>query len=115
MRSIDEWFVRRKGFAFGLMWAGTGTSGIVVPFLLEWLLNDYGYQTALRVWALILVSTKKSTSPMPDDSWRKAAEGIEVIVSARQTNTGRLNPIPSPNRLILCFLVGAYDSIDIFR
>lgn len=36
------------------MWAGTGTSGIVVPFLLEWLLNDYGYQTALRVWALIL-------------------------------------------------------------
>ena len=23
---VDEWFIRRKGFAFGVMWAGTGVS-----------------------------------------------------------------------------------------
>lgn len=22
---LDEWFIRRKGLAFGIMWAGTGT------------------------------------------------------------------------------------------
>ena len=50
---LDEWFVRRKGLAFGIMWAGTGTSGMVVPLLMTWLLEDYGFRTALRIWAVI--------------------------------------------------------------
>ncbi|KAF2149437.1 MFS monocarboxylate transporter [Myriangium duriaei CBS 260.36] len=50
---LDEWFIAKKGMAFGLMWAGTGTSGAVVPFLMQWLLNKYGHATALRVWTII--------------------------------------------------------------
>ena len=50
---LDEWFIRRKGLAFGIMWAGTGTSGMVVPLLMTWLLGDYGLRTALRIWAII--------------------------------------------------------------
>jgi hypothetical protein len=30
---VDEWFVRSKGIAFGVMWAGTGFSGISVPYI----------------------------------------------------------------------------------
>lgn len=56
MYLIDEWFVARKGLAFGVVWTGTGTAGAIVPFLLQWLLDDYGFRTALRVWAVILVS-----------------------------------------------------------
>lgn len=53
---LDEWFVARKSLAFGIMWAGTGCAGVIVPFLMEWLLNAYGFRTALRVWVVILVS-----------------------------------------------------------
>ena len=54
MQLIGEWFVQRRGLAFGLVWAGTGVSGIVVPFLLQWLLDTYGFRTTLRVWSVIL-------------------------------------------------------------
>jgi hypothetical protein len=53
---IEEWFVVRRGMAYGVMWAGTGSAGIVVPFLLQWLLDSYGFRVALRTWAVILVS-----------------------------------------------------------
>ena len=36
------------------MWAGTGSAGIIIPFLSSWLLNTYGFRTTLRVWAVIL-------------------------------------------------------------
>ena len=52
---IEEWFVVRRGMAYGVMWAGTGSAGIVVPFLLQWLLDSYGFRVALRTWAVILV------------------------------------------------------------
>ncbi|RHZ61288.1 hypothetical protein CDV55_104257 [Aspergillus turcosus] len=51
---MDEWFARRKGLAFGIMWAGTGLAGVVLPVVLQWLLNTYGYRVALRAWAVIL-------------------------------------------------------------
>ena len=52
---LDEWFVRRKGLAFGIMWAGTGVSGVCIPFVMTWGLNKYSYATILRAWAMSLV------------------------------------------------------------
>ncbi|KAI1108731.1 MFS monocarboxylate transporter [Nemania sp. NC0429] len=52
---LGEWFVERKGLAFGLLWAGTGISGAIVPPLMEWGLSKYGFQTMLRAWALATV------------------------------------------------------------
>ena len=52
---LDEWFVHRKGFAYGIMWAGTGVSGIVVPLVMNWGLDKYGHSTMLRAWAIALV------------------------------------------------------------
>lgn len=51
---IDEWFVRRKGMAYGIMWSAAGFWGAVLPLLLECLLTAYGFRTALRVWAVVL-------------------------------------------------------------
>ncbi|KAM3540998.1 hypothetical protein ARSEF1564_006093 [Beauveria bassiana] len=51
---MDEWFVRRKGLAYGIMWSGTGLGGIATPLLLEFLLGRYGFRVALRVWAAAL-------------------------------------------------------------
>ena len=52
---IDEWFVRRKGFAFGIMWAGSGCGGLAGPLILHWGLSKYGVKTFLRGWAIALV------------------------------------------------------------
>lgn len=54
MQLIGEWFIQRRGLAFGLVWAGTGVSGIVVPFLLQWLLDSYGFRTTLHIWSVVL-------------------------------------------------------------
>lgn len=44
---IDEWFVKRKGLAYGIMWSGTSLAGVILPLLLERLLESYGYQTSM--------------------------------------------------------------------
>ncbi|KAI1844421.1 hypothetical protein JX266_009308 [Neoarthrinium moseri] len=49
---LNEWFVERRGFAYGIVFAGGGVSGVGLPFLMEWLLAAYGYRTALRVAAV---------------------------------------------------------------
>lgn len=67
MMILDEWFINRKGFAFGVMWAGLGTSGSVYPFLMQWLLDKYGYRTALRVWAVIFVSPPSALSALDSE------------------------------------------------
>ncbi|KAH8195106.1 hypothetical protein TruAng_010726 [Truncatella angustata] len=51
---IDEWFVKRKGMAYGIMWSAAGFGGVVLPLLFEVLLNKYGFRTTMRIWACIL-------------------------------------------------------------
>ncbi|KAI1844810.1 hypothetical protein JX266_009038 [Neoarthrinium moseri] len=51
---MDEWFVKRKGLAYGIMWSGTGLAGVVLPLMMESLLARFGYQTTLRLWAGLL-------------------------------------------------------------
>ncbi|KAF2278820.1 MFS general substrate transporter [Westerdykella ornata] len=53
---IEEWWVRRRGFAYGVMMAGFGISGAVLPLILQWLLHSYGFRTTLRVCALAFVA-----------------------------------------------------------
>ncbi|KAJ5698770.1 hypothetical protein N7462_000775 [Penicillium macrosclerotiorum] len=52
---MDDWFVQKKGLAFGIMWAGTGLSGVILPVVLQWMLGAFGYQTTLRAWAIVLL------------------------------------------------------------
>lgn len=52
---VEEWWVLRRGFAYGAIMAGLGLSGAILPAALEWLLNSYGFRTTLRVCALSFV------------------------------------------------------------
>jgi hypothetical protein len=36
------------------MWAGTGLGGVVVPLILQFLLDKYGFRTTLRIRAALL-------------------------------------------------------------
>lgn len=51
---IDEWFVRRKGLAYGIVWSAAGAGGVILPLILEALLKNLGFQNATRVCAGIL-------------------------------------------------------------
>ena len=52
---IEEWFEEQKGLAYSIFWAGTGFSGAVVPFLMEWALYKYGFRTTMRASAVFIV------------------------------------------------------------
>ncbi|QIX00975.1 hypothetical protein AMS68_006492 [Peltaster fructicola] len=49
MQLVDEWFITSKS---KVRESGTGSAGIAIPFIMQALLDRYGYQTALRVWAV---------------------------------------------------------------
>jgi MFS family permease len=52
---MDEWFTKRKGLAYGIMWSGTGLAGFAMPLIFESFLNKYGFRTTLRIWAVSLL------------------------------------------------------------
>jgi len=39
---------------YGIMWAGTGLAGDIIPLLMQWLLDTYGFRTALQTWSICL-------------------------------------------------------------
>lgn len=53
---LDEWFIARKGLAYGIVWAGNGIAGALLPFFFEYLLSSHGFRFTLRVWAGVMVS-----------------------------------------------------------
>jgi MFS family permease len=52
---LDEWFVQRRGLAYGTVWAGGGAAGVAIPLTMGWVLMNWGFRTALRTWAVITV------------------------------------------------------------
>jgi predicted MFS family arabinose efflux permease len=48
---VDEFWIERRGMAYGILCASSGISGIVMPFAIEAMLYKWGYQTTLRVIA----------------------------------------------------------------
>jgi len=84
---LDEWFIERKGLAFGILWAGTGISGTIVPLIMEWGLERYGFRTMLRACAVVLVRymwTPTSNTLVTDET---AATFCHSVVVRCQTTT----------------------------
>ncbi|KAI9735761.1 MAG: hypothetical protein M1818_006370 [Claussenomyces sp. TS43310] len=52
---LDEWFIAKKGMAYGTMWAGKSVAGVVMPFVMNALLDSYGPRTTLQAWAVTLL------------------------------------------------------------
>jgi MFS family permease len=52
---VDEFWVKRRGMAYGLLCSASGASGAVMPLIIQVLLRKYGYQTTLRAVAVALV------------------------------------------------------------
>ncbi|EXJ92425.1 hypothetical protein A1O3_00976 [Capronia epimyces CBS 606.96] len=51
---VNEYWVARRGMAYGVLCGASGVSGSVMPFVLHALLAKYGYRTTLRAVAVAL-------------------------------------------------------------
>ncbi|KAJ5547966.1 hypothetical protein N7513_005200 [Penicillium frequentans] len=49
---LDQWFIRRKGLALGIMWAAKSITGVALPFIASACLNKFGSSTTLRAWTV---------------------------------------------------------------
>ncbi|KAF6806044.1 MFS monocarboxylate [Colletotrichum sojae] len=54
LNMVNEFWITRRGMAYGLLCSSSGVSGAVFPFVIEALLEKYGYQTTLRAVAVAL-------------------------------------------------------------
>ncbi|KAK0942070.1 hypothetical protein LTR29_006315 [Friedmanniomyces endolithicus] len=52
---LNEWFVERRGLAYGVLFGASGVSGMVIPVVVGWMLERYGFRVALRVYAGVTV------------------------------------------------------------
>ncbi|KAF2465434.1 MFS monocarboxylate transporter [Lindgomyces ingoldianus] len=52
---LDEWFIRRKGLAYGVMWAGKSITGVGLPFAMEASLHRFGPRPTLQAWTVATV------------------------------------------------------------
>ena len=51
---MNEFWIERKGMAYGILCASPGVFGIIMAFANEVMLQKYGYPTTLRVIAVVL-------------------------------------------------------------
>lgn len=49
---VNEFWIARRGMAYGLLCSASGVSGVIFPFGLEAMLHRYGYPTTLRTIAI---------------------------------------------------------------
>lgn len=61
---LSEWWIERKGMAFGLISSASGVTGVAMPLLLDALLHRYGYQITLRACAVAMIVTTAPLLPL---------------------------------------------------
>lgn len=54
---VDEFWIKRRGMAYGFLCSASGVSGAVTPIIMQICLRKYGYQWTLRGVASVLVLT----------------------------------------------------------
>jgi hypothetical protein len=52
---LDEWFISRRGMAYGILWTGKSVGGVAFPFLMSGLLQRFGARITLLSWSISLL------------------------------------------------------------
>lgn len=52
---VNEFWIQRRGMAYGLLCSASGVSGVAMPFITTQMLRKYGYPTTLRAVAVAMV------------------------------------------------------------
>lgn len=51
---ISNWFARLRGRMMGIAYVGIGAGGAIVPWMIKWLREAYGWRGALRILAVMV-------------------------------------------------------------
>jgi len=73
---VNEYWITRRGMAYGFLCSASGFSGIVMPLSLEVLLNKYGYPATLRFVALGLIVSTGPLIPILKGRLPTSAQGF---------------------------------------
>jgi MFS family permease len=53
--AVANWWIRKRGRAFGILWIGTSLASMIVP-LINWLIENMGWRGAFRLMGFIVIS-----------------------------------------------------------
>jgi OFA family oxalate/formate antiporter-like MFS transporter len=96
MHAVSNWFQKRIGLALGIMSAGTGACGLLIPVMV-WLIDAYGWRTAV---VMIGVGTWAICAPlslvirdMPEKYGLHPDGAVMTPEAAAQTNGSEPAPL----------------------
>ena len=52
--AVANWFKKKRGLAFGVMWSGVGIGGLLVPFF-GWLIQTYGWRDSSIIIGFVIL------------------------------------------------------------
>ncbi|TVY85392.1 Fujikurins efflux protein [Lachnellula suecica] len=78
---VDEWWIQRKGMAFGVISAASGASGAVMPFITSALLERYGYKRTLQATAVAMALLTGPLIPLLKGRLPPAEHGVVARVN----------------------------------
>ncbi|EXJ91260.1 hypothetical protein A1O1_04370 [Capronia coronata CBS 617.96] len=84
---VNEFWIARRGMAYGILCSSSGVSGTVMPVTLEALLHRYGLPTTLRA---VAVGLALSTGPLIPFLRGQTREPEQAQVAVSQTDWGFL-------------------------
>jgi len=97
---VNEYWVARRGMAYGLLCSASGISGVFMPLTLETLLKRFGLATTLRAVALGLAICTGPLIPLLRARSRSRATAAAPAASSggdvEDGNTHAINSSPSP-------------------
>ncbi len=77
--TVSKWFVKKRGFAVGIVGAGVGLGQMIIPVLMRYLISLYGWRTAYVIMGSVILcigtpaalllkqpNTKKDIKPLDD-------------------------------------------------
>ena len=91
--AVANWFNRKRGLAFGIMWSGVGLGGLFVP-VLGWLVEQYGWSTAALVVGVFVFPARHANRP-----GYAAPSGALRVHAGRATRPGGRRMAPGRREL----------------
>ncbi len=91
--TIPRWFVKHRGTAIGITFAGFGLGGIIAPPLAQWLIYAYGWRQAFLILGLvtliIIIPLAQFMKHSPQRSGLKPYRESEAIEDSQSTSPAR--------------------------
>jgi MFS family permease len=82
---LDEWWLHRKGLAYGVMWSGKSLCGAIMPFAFSAGLEKLGARWTMRIWSGVVVSRStnaRKPKPHNDPPTNLLPQKIQLLLTA---------------------------------